>query len=69
MDAIEQRELVSFLVNCSKTSLSDFFLDRLSRAANLERKFKALAHDMIDNAAHVGTPGALLRDHREEIVA
>jgi hypothetical protein len=68
MDFNEQRELVSFLVGASRASLSEFFLARLNRAANLEREFRELSRRLVENAAFVEL-AELLRDHGEEIVA
>lgn len=67
MESLEKRELVSFLVSCSRQTLAEFYLKRLNRVANLERQFRDLAREIVENLAHVELAD-LLRDHGEEIV-
>ena len=61
------RELASFLVNCSRTSLADYYLKRLDQAARLERDLRDIARNLVDTLAGVEL-AAFLRDYGEEII-
>lgn len=63
----EARELVSFLVNCSRASLGNFLIVQQSRVSNLERDLRDSIHQLIEKSAFVEL-AHILRDHGEEIV-
>jgi hypothetical protein len=63
----EARELVSFLVNCSRVSLDNFLIIQQSRASNLERDLRDAIRNLVEKTAFIEL-AHLLREHGEEIV-
>jgi hypothetical protein len=63
----EARELVSFLVNCSRVSLDNFLIIQQSRASNSERDLRDSIHNLVEKTAFIEL-AHILRDHGEEIV-
>jgi Helix-turn-helix domain len=67
MTQAEARSLVSFLVNCSRTSLGNFLIAKQSVASNLEKELRELIARLVENVAFIELAN-ILRDHGEEIV-
>ena len=67
MNQPETRELVRFLVNCSRTSLGSFLLAKQSRASNLERDLRDVIGNLIETVAFIELAN-ILRNYGEEIV-
>ena len=63
----QSQALVRYLADASRTSLGDVYLQRLNRAANLERDIRERLHALANELAWV-LLAELLRDHGEELV-
>lgn len=68
MPASDLRELATYLVNCSQTSLGEFYIQRLDRASHLERNLRDVARELVGTLAMVEFAD-FLRNHGEEIIA
>jgi hypothetical protein len=63
-----RRELVSYLINCSKVSLSHFYLKQLNQSKNLEREFREVSKELVESVGVLNLV-ELLREHGEELVS
>lgn len=68
MTASESKALVHYLIGASRTTLGEFYLARLNRAANLERDIRAKLTALVEERVMVCFAN-FLREHGEEIVA
>jgi hypothetical protein len=62
----EQHHLLSFLKNCSPTSLGNFLLAKQNRAANLERDLRDLAQELCENLVFIEL-ACLLRNNGQNV--
>jgi hypothetical protein len=67
MPTNKPKDLARYLVEASRASLGEFYLERLSRVAAAERDIGERLHALVEDLAWVRL-AHLLREHGEELV-